>query len=192
MGRNTTELKIPTDSIALCALLGNPGHRYAQTRHKRRVAVRRCRVELNAIVEDKFHGALCEVDECTLLRPHTMMNESGRSVRAAVDFFKHSPTRVVVVYDDVETPLGALQMVYGTGHRGHNGCRSVLHNLENQPFWQLRIGIGRPASGIPVARWVLSPFTEHEHAAIESLCRSASAEVRYALKHPRVGTVGGC
>ena len=191
MGRNTTELKIPTDSIALCALLGNPKRRYAQTRHNAAWLLGDL-VWGDALPwREKFHGALCAVDECTLRRPHTMMNASGRSVRAAVAFFKHDPSRVAVAYDDVETPLGVLQIVYGTGHHGHNGCRSVLRDLGNRPLWQLRIGIGRPASGIPVARWVLAPFSEYEYATITSLCRGAAGEVRQALKHPRVGTVGG-
>lgn len=192
MGWNTAELKPPTDSIALCALLGNPGRRYAQTRHNAAWLLGDL-VWGDALPwREKFHGALCEVDECTLLRPHTMMNASGRSVRAAVAFFKHAPSRVAVVYDDVETPLGSLRIAYGVAHHGHNGCRSVLRDLGNRPLWQLRIGIGRPVSGIPVAQWVLAPFSEYEYATITSLCRGAAGEVRLALKHPRVGTVGGC
>lgn len=187
MGRKPAELKTPTDSIALCALLGNPGRRYAKTRHN--AAWLFADVVWGATLSwrDKFHGAVCETPSCTLLRPMTMMNDSGRAVRAAVDFFKLDRSQVMVVYDDVETPLGTLQLAYSTGHRGHNGCRSVLQHLGNQPLWQLRIGIGRPAAVVPVAQWILSPFTEYESAALESSYRSAATAIARLLKQPKQG-----
>ena len=189
MGRKPAELKTPTDSIELCALLGNPGRRYAKTRHNAAWLLADIVWGPGLTWRDKFHGAVGEIEACTLLRPMTMMNESGRAVRAAVDFFKLDSSRVVVVYDDVETPLGTLQLAYSTGHRGHNGCRSVLQHLGNQPLWQLRIGIGRPAAVVPVAQWVLSPFTEYEYAVVESSCRSASVAVSQVLKQPKQGSL---
>ena len=88
------------------------------------------------------------------------MNESGRSIAAAVRFFKLPPAALLVVHDDVDLEPGRLQARRGGGLAGHNGLRSIAQALGTQDFLRLRIGVGRPARGDrrPVADYVLSPF----------------------------------
>ena len=95
-----------------------------------------------------------------LLTPQTYMNESGRSVGAAVRFFKLPPEELLVVHDEVDLELGRLQARMGGGLAGHNGLRSVAQHLRTPEFMRLRVGIGRPERGDPrpVADWVLTPF----------------------------------
>jgi PTH1 family peptidyl-tRNA hydrolase len=119
-----------------------------------------------ASFRSKFSGRLAEarLDEqrVALLKPETYMNESGRSIAAALRFFKVSPDALLVVHDDVDLEPGRLQARLGGGLAGHNGLRSIVQSLGTQDFLRLRIGVGRPARGDrrPVADYVLSPFED--------------------------------
>jgi PTH1 family peptidyl-tRNA hydrolase len=149
----------------LVAGLGNPGREYADTRHNVGFMVadelaRRHGGSWRA----KFSADLAEVrlDELrlALLKPQTYMNESGRSVGAAVRFFKVQPESLLVVHDEVDLEPGRLQARLGGGLAGHNGLRSLAQHLGTPEFARLRIGVGRPERGDPrpVADFVLSPF----------------------------------
>jgi PTH1 family peptidyl-tRNA hydrolase len=89
------------------------------------------------------------------------MNESGRSIRTAAKFFKTPVAGVLVVHDDVDLEEGRLQARLGGGLAGHNGLRSIAHELGSRDFPRLRIGVGRPGRGDrrSVADFVLSPFS---------------------------------
>jgi PTH1 family peptidyl-tRNA hydrolase len=149
----------------LVAGLGNPGRDYVATRHNvgflvaDEVARRH-----GGSFRSKFAGELSElrVDgaRVTLLKPQTYMNESGRSVGAAVRFFKVAPADLLVVHDEVDLEPGRLQARLGGGLAGHNGLRSVAQALGTSDFLRLRVGVGRPERGDPrpVADFVLSPF----------------------------------
>jgi peptidyl-tRNA hydrolase, PTH1 family len=150
----------------LVAGLGNPGREYADTRHNVGFMVadelaRRHGGSWRA----KFSGDLAEMrlDDLRLavLKPQTYMNESGRSVGAAVRFFKVEPEALLVVHDEVDLEPGRLQARLGGGLAGHNGLRSVAQHLGTPEFARLRIGVGRPERGDPrpVADFVLSPFS---------------------------------
>jgi PTH1 family peptidyl-tRNA hydrolase len=150
----------------LVAGLGNPGREYADTRHNVGFMVaeelaRRHGGSWRA----KFSGDLAEMRldglRLAVLKPQTYMNESGRSVRAAVRFFKVEPEALLVVHDEVDLEPGRLQARLGGGLAGHNGLRSVAQHLSTPEFARLRIGVGRPERGDPrpVADFVLSPFS---------------------------------
>jgi PTH1 family peptidyl-tRNA hydrolase len=153
----------------LVAGLGNPGREYARTRHN--VGFMVCD-ELarrhGASFRSKFSGRLAEVRldgrRVALLEPLTFVNESGRSVGAAVRFFKTSPEQLLVLHDEVDLEPGRLQARLGGGLAGHNGLRSIAQHLRTQEFLRLRIGVGRPGRGDPrpVADFVLSPFAAEE------------------------------
>jgi PTH1 family peptidyl-tRNA hydrolase len=150
----------------LVAGLGNPGREYAAMRHN--VGFMVCD-ELarrhGGSFRSKFSGELSELRldgaRVALLKPQTYMNESGRSVGAAVRFFKLEPERLLVVHDEADLEPGRLQARAGGGLAGHNGLRSVAQHLRTQEFLRLRVGVGRPERGDPrpVADFVLSPFT---------------------------------
>jgi PTH1 family peptidyl-tRNA hydrolase len=151
----------------LVAGLGNPGPEYADTRHN--VGFMVCD-ELarrhGASFRSKFSGDFAELRldgrRIALLKPQTYMNESGRSIGAAVRFFKLPPDRLLVLHDEVDLDPGRLQARLGGGLAGHNGLRSIAQHMKTQEFLRLRIGVGRPERGDPrpVADFVLSPFDE--------------------------------
>jgi PTH1 family peptidyl-tRNA hydrolase len=145
--------------------LGNPGREYAETRHNVgfMVAEELAR-RTGGSWRGKFSGELAEVRldgmRLALLRPQTFMNESGRSVAAALRFFKVEPEDLLVVHDEVDLDPGRLQVRLGGGLAGHNGLRSVAQQVGSPDFARLRIGVGRPERGDPrpVADFVLSEF----------------------------------
>ena len=149
----------------LVAGLGNPGREYERTRHNVGwlVADELAR-RLGGSFRSKFSGKLAEVRlddlRLALLKPETYMNDSGRSLGAALRFFKVAPGDLLVVHDDVDLEEGRLQARLGGGLAGHNGLRSIAQALGTAEFLRLRIGVGRPGRGDPrpVADYVLSPF----------------------------------
>jgi PTH1 family peptidyl-tRNA hydrolase len=153
----------------LVAGLGNPGREYERTRHNAGwLVLDELARRHNGSWRSKFSGSLAEIRlgdlRLALLKPETYMNDSGRSVGAAVRFFKVEPEQVLVVHDDVDLEAGRLQARAGGGLAGHNGLRSLAQHLGSQDFLRLRVGIGRPGRGDPrpVADWVLSPFSAEE------------------------------
>jgi PTH1 family peptidyl-tRNA hydrolase len=151
--------------------LGNPGREYARNRHNVGWLV----VDVLArrhggSWRGKFHGQLADVridgHKVALLKPETFMNDSGRAVRAAVQFFKLSPDAVLVVHDEGDLDTGRLQARLGGGAGGHNGLRSIVQQLATPDFLRLQVGVGRPGRGDrrPLADYVLSDFDEHDDA----------------------------
>lgn len=138
--------------LALVVGLGNPGPKYADTRHNvgfmvlERLAAR---AGSGFRHQAKLHGLLAEVGQgdgrLRLLMPQTYMNDSGRSIRAALDWFSLSSEQMLVVVDDMDLPLGRLRLRQRGSAGGHNGLRSTISHLGTQDFPRLRIGIGAPA-----------------------------------------------
>ncbi len=167
-------------SAWLIAGLGNPGPKYERTRHNagfwfiQRLADQH-RVALKA--EKKLHGravktALDGIDS-VLLEPGTFMNDSGRSLRAASDFYRIPADRVLIAYDDLDLPPGTAKFKMGGGHGGHNGLRSAFSHLGTRDFWRLRIGIGHPGLATQVTPWVLGRApAEDENAIVDSIQRT--------------------
>jgi PTH1 family peptidyl-tRNA hydrolase len=158
----------------LVAGLGNPGGRYARTRHNAGYLVT---AELAArwgapAEREKHGGALSEVrlDDGTtvaLLRPLGFMNLSGGPVQKAVRAYGLEPGQVICVHDDVEARFGQVRAKLGDGLGGHNGLRSVAECLGTRDFGRVRLGVGRPGPGErrDLADWLLSPFEPDEDPA---------------------------
>lgn len=137
--------------LRLVVGLGNPGQRYAGTRHNvgfmalERLAQREG-VRFKSMA--KLQGELAEVgvgcDRFRLLMPQTFMNESGRSIRAALDWFDLSADQILVLVDDMDLPLGRVRLRSKGSAGGHNGLKSTIQHLGTQEFARLRIGIGAP------------------------------------------------
>src|SRR5437868_9249902 len=166
----------------LVAGLGNPGREYAGNRHNVGwMVVDELARRHGGSWRSKFNGQLAEVridgHKVALLKPETFMNESGRAVKAAADFFKLEPDAVLVVHDEGDFDLGRLQARLGGGLAGHNGLRSVARYLGTPNFLRLRVGVGRPERGDrrPLADFVLSDFDPHDDA--ESLVARAAVAV---------------
>jgi PTH1 family peptidyl-tRNA hydrolase len=145
--------------------LGNPGPEYASTRHNLGFMVTdRLAEQWSVSWRSKFSGRLAEARDGdlrgALLQPQTFMNLSGRSVAAAMRFYKLKPDALVVVHDEIDLPLGDVRAKFAGGLAGHNGLRSLRESLGTAEFARVRIGVGRPERGeqIPVADWLLRPF----------------------------------
>jgi len=162
--------------------LGNPGREYARNRHNAgAMVVDELARRHGGSWKSKFNGQLAEIrlegHKLALLKPETYMNESGRSVGAAANFFKVEPDAVLVVHDEGDFDLGRLELKFGGGLAGHNGLRSIAQHLKTQDFLRLRIGVGRPERGDPrpLADYLLSNFEPHDDA--EALLASAADAV---------------
>ncbi|MHB8470011.1 MAG: aminoacyl-tRNA hydrolase [Gaiellaceae bacterium] len=177
--------------------LGNPGREYARNRHNAGyLVVDELARRHGGAWKAKFAGRLADVRvpgrKLVLLKPETFMNESGRSVGAAAQFFKVEPDAVLVVHDEGDFELGRLELKAGGGLAGHNGLRSIAQQLGTQDFLRLRIGVGRPERGDPrpLADYVLSNFEPHDDAdgliaraadAVEQLAAAGLEDAQAAI-----------
>ena len=160
--------------LQLLVGLGNPGDKYAGTRHNVGfMALERLAAQSGGSFkqQSKLHGLLAEVAvgarRLRLLMPQTYMNDSGRSIRAALDWFDLEPAQMLVLVDDMDLPLGRLRLRTSGGAGGHNGLRSTIAYLGGQEFPRLRIGIGAPA---------LNPVERKQRTVGHVLGRFAPAE----------------
>ena len=138
--------------------LGNPGVKYVGTRHNVGfMALERLAAAAGSSFRNqaRLQGLLAEVgsgeQRLRLLMPQTFMNESGRAIRSALDWFGLQPQELLVVVDDMDLPFGKLRLRASGSAGGHNGLRSTISHLGTQDFPRLRIGIGAPADN-PVER----------------------------------------
>ncbi|MFM9960754.1 MAG: aminoacyl-tRNA hydrolase [Planctomycetaceae bacterium] len=165
--------------------LGNPGDRYARTRHNvgydvidelvRRHALPKSRIKFEAETwELELHG-----EKLWLLKPLTFMNLSGRSVRQCLEFFQLGPADLLVISDDLNLPLGLLRMRASGSDGGQKGLRDIKQQLGTDAFARLRIGIGRPPGQMDSADFVLSRFAKSELPEIEHaiVCAASGAEL---------------
>lgn len=130
--------------------LGNPGERYAQTRHNAGFMVASLIAENNNITLNKTgcnaiygKGKICGEDAIVAL-PQTYMNESGNAVRELMAYFKININSVIVIYDDMDIDVGSIRIKPDGSAGSHNGMKSVIFHLNSDKFARIRIGIGRP------------------------------------------------
>jgi PTH1 family peptidyl-tRNA hydrolase len=166
--------------------LGNPGPKYAGTRHNVGYDVidylaaapgtSSFREKFEALVAERQEGG----EAVLLVKPLTFMNLSGRSVRAALDFYKLTVDQLLVVCDDFNLPLGKLRVRAKGSHGGQNGLRNIQDQLGTDAYARLRIGVGQPAEGEAVD-FVLSRFKPGERAAAaDAVAKAAQAAVVWA------------
>ena len=176
--------------IKLIVGLGNPGDKYADTRHNAgewliaRLA-RRFNVTLNA--EDKFSGyvgkTLINSKEIRFLVPMTFMNLSGKAVGALANFYRIKPEEILVLHDELDLPPGSVKLKLGGGHGGHNGLKDIVAALgNNNNFYRLRIGIGHPGHRDLVAGYVLNKPSPSEREALEKALDEAADCVELLFK----------
>ncbi len=166
--------------------LGNPGRKYAQTRHNVgfRVLAELARRLGAGPPRNKFHGEYCEVqvaqERVLLLCPQTYMNKSGASVLAARDFYKIENDRLLVVCDDLNLPLGRLRARPGGSAGGQKGLDDVIRRLGTQEVPRLRLGIGPTPGGWDASDYVLSKFLPEELSTVDdTLARAADATLTW-------------
>jgi PTH1 family peptidyl-tRNA hydrolase len=170
------------DSDYLIVGLGNPGPTYEGTRHNVGYRVVELLARRHGFPKARrgFDGRCAEGAvsgrPVFLLQPTTFMNDSGRSVAAALRALKLPLERVLVVHDHIDLPFGKLRLVDGGGSGGHNGLKSIT-GLIGADYARLRVGVDRPASYDPdiVADWVLSRFPESKQDVEGLVAASADA-----------------
>jgi len=173
--------------------LGNPGAKYDRTRHNIGFDV----VDLLAqywhitlTEQKKFHGlfgeGLTPGGKIRLLKPQTFMNNSGQSMRSVIDWYKLPPESVLVIYDDMDLPIGKIRMRLSGSAGGHNGMKSAIAHLGTQNFPRLRIGIGSAKTDKgdkDTVSHVLGKFAPSEAAIMTEVVQLAADSVEYSLKH---------
>lgn len=176
--------------IKLIVGLGNPGEKYADTRHNAgqwllENLARRFNVTLAP--ENKFSGftgrGLVNGQEVRLLIPTTFMNLSGKAVGALANFYRITPQEILVLHDELDLPPGTAKLKLGGGHGGHNGLKDIVSALgNNNNFYRLRIGIGHPGHRDLVAPFVLSKPAPTEREALEKALDAAADAVAMIFK----------
>ena len=147
--------------------LGNPGAEYAQHRHNIGfMIVDQIAAQYNlGPFTVRFHGLLAKgmLVGCPilLLKPQTFMNNSGRSVAAAMQFYKLAAADIIIIHDELDLSLGRIRIKAGGGHGGHNGLRDI-HLKIGSDYRRLRVGIGHPGDKKLVTSYVLNPFAKDE------------------------------
>lgn len=155
--------------IRLIVGLGNPGNKYADTRHNVGVLFVEAlanRENCSLQKEDKFYGAIAKLNHCWLLRPSIYMNKNGAAVAALTWFYKIKPQEILVVHDELDFPVGVIRLKKSGSHGGHNGLRNIIGHLGTADFYRLRIGIGHPGHKYQVTPYVLSAPSKNDRAAI--------------------------
>lgn len=171
--------------------LGNPGTKYEQTRHNvgfMAIAKLAKVWHINLTENKKFQGLFGEgmgpTGKIRLLQPTTYMNNSGQAIRAVIDWYKLPSESVMVVYDDMDLPVGKLRLRLSGSAGGQNGMKSAIAHLGTQTFPRLRIGIGSPKStpGDNAVSHVLGTFAPSEKPIIEDVLDLTVSAIELSLK----------
>ncbi len=172
--------------VWLVAGLGNPGPRYARTRHNvgflvadelARRAGASWRQRFNARVAEAHLGG----QRVVLVEPLTFMNLSGEAIGPVMRWYKATPAEVIVVHDDMDLPFGRIRVRVGGGTAGHNGLKSIVQHI-GADFVRVRIGIGRPAHGTATDH-VLGRFSDEEEAALDDIVPRAADATEVIVEH---------
>lgn len=172
----------------LIAGLGNPGPKYAETRHNvgfmalDRLAERH-RLDLS---RDKFNGQFesgrIGSENVAALKPMTMMNRSGDSVGAAARYYGIEPGDIIVVHDDIDLSLGQVNAKKGGSTGGHNGLKDIANKIGSKDFVRVRIGIGRPDGPQDVTSYVLGRFSSEQLHSIDGALEKAATAVEQIVE----------
>lgn len=167
--------------------LGNIGEKYQDTRHNVGFVVVEkiaSKLELEWEKKDKFEAEVAQGEGLVLVKPHTYMNSSGRSVRRIADFFKVGVASLIVVHDDLDIRLAESKIQVGKGPKVHNGVSSVEECMGNGGFWRVRVGVdNRDAKArVKGEEYVLGSFRKDEREVIERVAEEVASEILKMLQ----------
>lgn len=174
--------------------LGNPGSRYARTRHNVGfMVVDRLAERASAPVEKKLFGAVVGDapvggHKAVLAKPQSFMNLSGQPVAALMGFYKTPIADVIVVHDDLDLPLGRIRVKVGGGHGGHNGLRDI-QRAAGAEFVRVRLGVGRPPPQWDTADYVLANFAPEDDSTVQTMLDTAADAVECVVRDGLVPTM---
>lgn len=164
----------------IIAGLGNPGTRYHMTRHNvgfdaidflaAQYRLTQFKSKHQALVSE----GLIQGEKVMLVKPQTFMNNSGDSLAEILGYYKTEPSRLIVIYDDIDLDVGKLRIRQKGGPGTHNGMRSIVSQLKTEDFPRIRIGIGKPVQQMDLADYVLSRFTPEERTLVNQAIEKAA------------------
>ena len=175
--------------------LGNPGKEYERTRHNVGFDIIDEFAEKKGfnVFKDKFQGLITEKtidgEKIILLKPQTYMNLSGNSIVQVVKFYKINPaTDLIVVYDDMDLPLGKLRVKMNGSAGGHNGIKSIISHL-GQDFMRVKCGIGKAKNKDENINFVLGRFTKEESEIVNPMFSTVNSLLEDVLKNIQIDKI---
>ncbi len=161
--------------MKLIIWLGNPGKEYSKTRHSIGFTMLEDFVDSEKLgkfeYQSKWKAEILETtvndEKVIFLKPMEFMNRSWWAVGMIANFYKIEPKDILVIHDEIDLPVGKIQMKVWWSSAGHNGLKSIIEKLWTKEFWRLRIGVDRPLNQADVADYVLDPFKDEEKNLIE-------------------------
>ena len=165
--------------------LGNPGRKYSDTKHNFGFWVLNRFAEKRSLTFQTGKGdyLLAKKGDLICIKPTSFMNNSGMPVLDVKQFFKVEPEQFLVVYDDIDLPLGTIRFRDGGGTGGHKGIESIIYQTQNEKFNRLRIGIATDDDMRPAERYVLSPFRDEQKESVNEMIEKACEGIEYYLSH---------
>lgn len=177
-----------SDSPVLIVGLGNPGPKYAGTRHNIGFDVAdelADQLFASFSVHKKTNTEVAEARvggrKVVIAKPRSFMNLSGGPIKALAAYYKVAPADIIVVHDELELDFGQVKLRLGGGDHGHNGLRSTTKSLGTKDYQRLAVGIGRPPGRMDPASFVLKPWSKQEAVEIPIMCADATDEILRAL-----------
>ena len=169
--------------LYIIAGLGHPGKQYENTKHNvgfltidvlaEKLGIRVSKIKHKALTGEGFISG----EKVILVKPQTYMNLSGESIREILSFYKADPERLVVIYDDIDLPMGSLRIRKKGSAGTHNGMKSIIYQIVSEDFPRVRIGIGGERKG-DLADYVISGFRKEDRKTVEdSILRAADAVI---------------
>lgn len=169
----------------IIAGLGNPGAKYEMTRHNAGFLA----MDLLAIEEGfdikklKHHSLVCDAEisgkRCLIMKPQTMMNNSGEAVGEAAKFYKVPPENVIIIYDDITLDVGKTRIRRKGSAGGHNGIKSIIAHLGTESFLRVKIGAGKkPHPDYDIIAWVLGKFPKEQESDLKSALENTTKAIR--------------
>ncbi len=169
--------------------LGNPGKKYETTRHNVGfLCIENLENQLNFTAKKlRFHSLLGETKiegkRVLVMKPQTMMNNSGLAVKECAQFYKIPPENIIVIFDDISLAPGTLRIRRKGSAGGHNGIKSIISHLGSENFPRIKIGVGaKPHPDYDLADWVLSNFPKNDIPAVKDALNNACAALNYIVK----------
>lgn len=169
----------------IIAGLGNPGSKYEMTRHNAGfLAMDLLAIEENMDIKKLKHHALVadaviSGKRCLLMKPQTMMNNSGEAIGEAARFYKIPPEKVIIIYDDISLDVGQTRIRRKGSAGGHNGIKSIIAHLGSEGFPRIKVGVGKkPHPDYDLVNWVLGRFPKEQEADLKSALENSTKAVR--------------
>ena len=169
--------------------LGNPGDKYAKTRHNMGfltvdLLAEKKGVKLNKV---KFKAAYNTLElggaKCLVMKPQTYMNLSGEAVREAVQFYKIPADHVLVIYDDISLPVGKIRVRPTGSAGGHNGIKNIIAHLGTQDFPRIKIGTGAPADSDGMIDWVIGVPSQAERKILVEMFEKSIEAAAFIIEN---------